>query len=51
MTIKQVAKILGVTTSTIYRKIRRNGDFSRSEIQKLISAIPMNNPMEVFFKN
>ena len=34
-TAKDVAVILGINESTLYRKIANNGAFSREEIQKM----------------
>lgn len=45
----EVANALGIKESTLYRKIKRNGDFTRAEIEKLIELLDFENPMKVFF--
>ena len=51
MTTSQVANALGVSESTLYRKMNGKSDFSRSEIQILRAELKMNtNEAErVFF--
>ena len=34
--VEDISKVLGVNESTIYRKLNNDGDFSRSEIEKLV---------------
>lgn len=48
-TMKEVAECLGVDESTVYRKIKANGDFSRDQINKLISFLEIENPSFIFF--
>ena len=48
-TMKEVAECLGVDESPVYRKIKANGDFSRDQINKLISFLEIENPSFIFF--
>lgn len=44
-----IANELGINVVTLYRKINRDGDFSRAEIQILKSILPCENPYDIFF--
>ena len=48
-TMKDIAECLGVDESTVYRKIRAGGDFSRDQINKLILFLKIDNPSSIFF--
>lgn len=48
-TSKEVAKILGINESTLYRKINSEGNFTRKEIKILIDTLGLKNPEEIFF--
>lgn len=48
-TAKDVAVILGINESTLYRKIANNGAFSREEIQKMSDYLHIENPHDIFF--
>jgi transposase-like protein len=45
----ELAKKLGINPSTLYRKIKNNGDFSRSEISKMVDILQIDNPKDIFF--
>lgn len=47
--LQDVAVLLGINEATLYRKIRRGGDFSREEINKLIKALDIKDPASIFF--
>lgn len=49
MTKLELAEKLGMKESTLYRKIKRGGDFSRAEIEKMNEILDFDNPMDVFF--
>lgn len=49
ITKQEVADALGIKESTLYRKIKRGGDFTRAEIQELIALLGFDDPMNVFF--
>jgi predicted DNA-binding transcriptional regulator AlpA len=49
ITSKEVAKILGINESTLYRKINSEGNFTRKEIKILIDTLGLKNPEEIFF--
>lgn len=46
---KELAQKLGIDVSTLYRKVRANGDFSRSEINAIIQILNIEKPAEIFF--
>ena len=47
-TTSDVAKVLGINESTLYRKISKDGEFTRSEIQMLIDFLSIENPNDIF---
>ncbi len=47
--VEDISKVLGVNESTIYRKLNNDGDFSRSEIEKLVDYLEIDNPVDIFF--
>lgn len=46
---KELAEELGINEVTLYRKINNDGYFTRSEINKLIEVLRIDNPAEIFF--
>lgn len=46
---EEVAKELGINPATFYRKLNKDGEFTRSEIQKLIEFLDIEKPMDIFF--
>jgi DNA-binding CsgD family transcriptional regulator len=49
MTNKDLAAKLQISPVTLYRKIERDGDFTRKEILQLIEILDISDPVEVFF--
>lgn len=49
MTKKEVAAALGISEVTLWRKLNRDGDFTREEINKLIDVLAIDDPGAVFF--
>lgn len=47
--MEQIANSLGINVVTLYRKINKDGNFSRAEIQILKSILPVKDPYEIFF--
>ena len=47
--INQIAKILSISRSTLWRKINGISEFTRPEINKLIKVLSITNPMDIFF--
>ena len=45
-----VAKMLGISPKTFYLKMQK-GVFGRDEIQVMIDALHIENPMAIFFAN
>lgn len=46
---KDVAKALGIDVSTLYRKMEKDGDFSREEMAILIELLGIEDPKKIFF--
>ena len=49
ITKKEVAAALDISEVTLWRKLNRDGDFSREEINKLIDCLQIDDPSAVFF--
>lgn len=48
ITKAELARELGITTQTLYRKMRI-GIFTSDEIYKMIEILSISNPVEIFF--
>lgn len=46
---KELAEYLGINELTLYRKINKDGSFTRQEINKMINYLRIENPAEIFF--
>lgn len=46
---KRLSEELGITESTLYRKMNNDGDFSRAEINKMIDILQIEDPKAIFF--
>lgn len=49
ITVAELAGKMGINASTLYRKIKADGDFSRSEINQMIVLLHIENPQDIFF--
>lgn len=49
ISMKELASLLNLNESTVYRKINDNGSFTRDEINRMIEFLEIENPMEIFF--
>lgn len=51
ITSKQLAEMMGVNVSTLYRKISRDGDFTRQEVNTIIDSLGLTAEeyKEIFF--
>lgn len=49
VTMNQLANKLHISESTLYRKLRRDGDFKRSEMQVIKDTLQLKYPDEIFF--
>lgn len=49
ITGKELATKMGINEGTLYRKMGNDGDFSRSEIQKIMDILGIENPETIFF--
>lgn len=49
MTMKELAEQLGIDESTLYRKVSSDGNFTREEINRMISIMHIEDPMGIFF--
>lgn len=52
MTMKELADLISVNRSTLYRKINNGGDFSREEIGRIKQAIHLTDEeaMQIFLQ-
>lgn len=48
-TLAQVAKMLGIDSATLHRKMNGESDFYRSEIQNLCEILSLEDPNSIFF--
>lgn len=48
-TYRELAEYLGINESTLYRKVKADGSFTREEINKIITFLGIENPKEIFF--
>jgi DNA-binding XRE family transcriptional regulator len=46
----QVARIIGITSTTFYRKMEK-GVFNSNEMEVMIDVLDIQNPASVFFAN
>lgn len=49
MTQKELAQKLGIDESTLYRKIKDDGRFSRKEMNSIIEILKIKDPNPIFF--
>ena len=47
-TMKDIADMLEISQTTLYRKIKRDVDFSRKEIQRISEFLKLNEPDNFF---
>ncbi len=48
-TRKELAEMLGINEVTLYRKLKRGGDFTREEINIMVDRLDIKDPVEIFF--
>lgn len=46
---QELAKVLGIDVSTLYRKLENNGDFDRSQISIIMDYLDIDDPNPIFF--
>lgn len=49
VTHEELAKTLGISVTTLWRKIRADGNFTRNEISTMIDYLEIEDPDGVFF--
>lgn len=49
MTRGDLAKAMNLDPSTLYRKIKANGNFSRKEISQIVEILKIDDPEAIFF--
>lgn len=49
ISMKALADILDLNESTLYRKVKANGAFTREEINKMIDVLKIDDPKSIFF--
>ena len=47
--VRDICKALDINPSTFYRKMEKDGDFSREEISILVKELNIDNPADIFF--
>lgn len=48
-TKRELAQELGIEESTLWRKIKNDGSFTRKEINTIIDFLQIDDPMTIFF--
>lgn len=51
ITGRELAAKMGINETTLYRKMGNDGDFNRSEIQKIMLILDIEDPVDIFFAN
>lgn len=46
---KELADALGIDPSTLYRKIKADGNFTRAEINTIVEFLRIDDPRAIFF--
>ena len=46
---EKLAEKLGIYPSTLTRKLQRDGDFTREEINIIVDFLKIDNPLDIFF--
>jgi uncharacterized protein YfkK (UPF0435 family) len=46
---EELAEAIGIDTTTYYRRLKNEGNFSRKEMQTIIEFLGIENPQEIFF--
>lgn len=49
-TMAELADYMGISLSTLYRKINGKSDFTRTEIQKCCRYLNVSSPIGIFFE-
>lgn len=49
LTMQQVASMIDIDITTLYRKMNGESDFFRKEIDILCKGLNIDNPQEIFF--
>lgn len=48
-TMQNIADLLGINQTTLYRKVNGSSDFYRREIQAICEYLDISDPSEIFF--
>lgn len=49
--MENISRLLGIKSSTLYRKMNGKSEFNRAEIEQLVKILKLDNPSEIFFAN
>ena len=49
ISMKELASRLDMNESTLYRKVKADGAFTREEINKMIDILHIKEPIDIFF--
>ena len=47
--IADMCEMLGISRSAFYRKCNGKSEFTQSEIQKIVTYLKLDSPVEIFF--
>ena len=47
---KYIAEKIGISETTLYRKMSDDGDFSRTEIKKIMTVLDIADPVPIFLQ-
>ena len=47
--VKDICEVLKINPSTFYRKMEKDGDFTRDEISILVRELNIEDPADIFF--
>ena len=46
---EKLSKIIGISRSAFYRKMKGQSEFTQGEIQRIVDALELDSPMGIFF--
>ncbi len=49
VSIKDICSNIGISRSAFYRKCNGQSEFTRSEIEKIVNYLHLDNPLNIFF--
>ena len=49
VSVDELCKVVGLSRSAYYRKIKGTSEFTQSEIQKIVDLLKLESPVGIFF--